>query len=65
MLGTMAGLAFGFWFATAARATTTSYTTVIPWRDLLAIVTAVPVAAALIGVLGSLGRPVLTRRSRI
>jgi putative ABC transport system permease protein len=64
LLGTAVGLALGFWFAVVARATlTVNDRTVVPWHDLLGIVGSVPLAAAVIGVLGALGRPVLTRRA--
>jgi putative ABC transport system permease protein len=64
LLGTLVGLALGFGLAFAARpAATSNDRTLVPWLDLLTIVAAVPVLAALIGVLGSLGRPVLTRRA--
>jgi putative ABC transport system permease protein len=64
LLGTLVGLALGFGLAFAARpAATTNDRTLIPWMDLLAIVAAVPVLAALVGILGSLPRPVLTRRA--
>ncbi|MGQ0631154.1 MAG: ABC transporter permease [Sporichthyaceae bacterium] len=61
-LGTALGIAFGFFFARAARPATGAVETIIPWGDLFPIIAAVPVLAVVIGLLGSLGRIQVTRR---
>lgn len=62
-LGTVLGLTLGYFFARAALGLTSAPTLLVPWRDLLPMLAAMPLLAAVIGVLGSLGRPPLTRRS--
>lgn len=62
-IGTALGVAFGFFFARAARPSTGAVTTVIPWSDLLVTVAAVPLLAVLVAGLGSFGRVPLTRRA--
>jgi putative ABC transport system permease protein len=62
LLGTVIGVGFGFFFARAARPSTGAVTTVVPWGDLMPILVAVPLLAALIGLLGTRRMP-LTRRA--
>jgi putative ABC transport system permease protein len=63
VIGTALGVAFGFFFARAARPSTGAVTTVIPWSDLLVTVAAVPLLAVGVAALGSVGRVPLTRRA--
>lgn len=62
-LGTVLGLTLGYFFARAALGLTSAPTLLVPWRDLLPMLAAMPVLAAVIGVLDSLGRTPLTRRA--
>lgn len=62
-LGSLLGLAFGFYFARAARPATGAAETVVPWSDLLVTVAAVPLLAVLVAYAGSVGRISLTRRA--
>ncbi len=62
LLGTVLGVAFGFYFARAARPATGAGETVVPWGDLLVTVAAVPLLAVLVAMLGTFGRIPMTRR---
>lgn len=61
-LGTALGLALGYYFGRAALGVTNAPTLLIPWSELLPVLAAMPILAALVGVAGSLGRTPLTRR---
>lgn len=62
-IGVVLGLAFGFYFARAARPATGAAATIVPWSDLMLTVAAVPLLAVLVAMLGSIGRVPLTRRA--